>query len=138
MSFNKRMKQRLHIAIAYCILGLILTVVGIADNFKNYFIFSFGFALLIMGVLRIAQYRKITKSEKTMHQREVTESDERNRMLSERAKSWTFSFSIMAAGILVIVLSLLGYHDQAQSFAWYVCLMVAFYWVFRLIASKKY
>ena len=138
MDFKKKMKQRFHIAIAYCILGLILVVAGIADNFKNYFIFSFGFALLIMGVLRILQYRKITKSEKTMHQREVAESDERNRMLSERAKSWTFSFSIMAAGILVIILSILGYHDQAQPFAWYVCLMVAFYWVFRLIASKKY
>ena len=138
MNFNKRMKQRLYVAIAYCFLGLILIVAAIADNFENHFIFSFGLALLVLGVLRIAQYRKITKSEKAMHQREVAESDERNRMLSERAKSWTFSFSIMAAGILVIVLSILGYHDQAQPFAWYACLMVVFYWIFWLIANKKY
>lgn len=73
-----------------------------------------------------------------MQRREVIETDERNIMLSERARSWTFSFITTAAGILVIILSVLGYHDQAQPFAWFVCLMVAIYWVFYLIASKKY
>jgi len=138
MDFNKKMKQRLYIAVSYCVLGLILIIADVVNSFENYFIFSFGFALLIMGVLRIVQYRKITKNEETMHKREVTESDERNRMLSERAKSWTFSFSIILSGVVVIILSLLGYHDQAQPLSWYVCAMVALYWVFYLIASRKY
>ena len=73
-----------------------------------------------------------------MHKREIAETDERMKMLSERAKSWTFSFSIMIAGIIVIILSFLGRHELAQPFAWFVCLMVALYWIFRLIANKKY
>ena len=138
MDFKKKMKQRLYIAVSYCVLGLILIIADIVNSFENYFIFSFGFALLIMGVLRIVQNRKITNNEKTMHKREIAETDERNIMLSERAKSWTFSFSIMIAGIIVIILSFLGRHELAQPFAWFICLMVALYWIFRLIANKKY
>ena len=138
MEFKKKMKQRLYIAVSYCVLGLILIIADVVNSFDNYFIFSFGFALLIMGVLRIVQNRKITNNEKTMHKREIAETDERNIMLSERAKSWTFSFSIMIAGIIVIILSFLGRHELAQPFAWFLCLMVALYWIFRLIANKKY
>lgn len=138
MDFKKKMKQRLYIAVSYCVLGLILIIADVVNSFDNYFIFSFGFALLIMGVLRIVQNRKITNNEKTMHKREIAETDERNIMLSERAKSWTFSFSIMIAGIIVIILSFLGRHELAQPFAWFLCLMVALYWIFRLIANKKY
>lgn len=138
MDFKKKMKQRLYIAVSYCVLGLILIIADVVNSFENYFIFSFGFALLIMGVLRIVQNRKITNNEETMHKREIAETDERNIMLSERAKSWTFSFSIMIAGIIVIILSFLGRHELAQPIAWFVCLMVALYWIFRLIANKKY
>lgn len=138
MDFKKKMKHRLYIGIAYCILGIVMIIAEILKSFNNHFISSFGFTLVVLGILRIVQNRKITKNEKTMHQRELAESDERNRMISERAKSWTFSFTIMISGILVIILSILGYHDQAQPFAWLVCLMVTIYWVFWLIASKRY
>lgn len=138
MDFKKKMKHRLYIGIAYCILGIVLIIAEILKSFNNHFISSFGFTLVALGILRIVQNRKITKNEKTMHQRELAESDERNRMISERAKSWTFSFTIMISGILVIILSILGYHDQAQPFAWLVTLMVAIYWIFWLIISRKY
>ena len=138
MDFKKKMKQRLYIAAAYCALGIILIVADALNHFDNYFIASFGFALIVLGILRIVQNLKIRRSEKSMHQREVAETDERNKMLSERAKSWTFSFSMTAAGILVIILSMLGHHDQALPFAWFVCGMVTLYWVFRLIAGRKY
>lgn len=138
MDFEKKMKQRLYIAVGYCVLGTALTITAVVTNFENNFIISYGLALVVLGILRIVQNRKITKTQQSMHRREVAESDERNRMLAERAKSWAFSFSILIAGILVIILSILGYHDQAQPFAWFVCLMVVLYWVFWLIARKKY
>lgn len=138
MDFQKKMKQRQYLAVGYCVLGMILVIAYVIRDFENHFIFSFGTAMLVMGTFRIVENREITRNDKTMQQREVAESDERNRMISERAKSWTFSFTIMISGILVIILSILGYHDQAQPFAWLVCLMVAIYWVFWLIAKQKY
>lgn len=138
MDFKTKMKQRLYVAVSYFILGLILTVTAALSESDNYFIPSFGIALLIMGIARVISYRRTTKDEKVMRQRELTETDERNIMIAERARSWAFSFSVMIAGIAVIVLSLLGYHDLVQPLAWFVCLMTVLYWICWNIIRKKY
>lgn len=138
MAFKTKLKQRLYIAISYIVLGTILTAAYLFFGWENDYFFSFGLILLLMGVLRLFRYRKITADDNSIRKQEVTESDERNRMLSERARSWAFSVSILFSGILVIVLNLLGYREQALPFAWYVCGMITIYWVIRLIISKKY
>ena len=138
MSFEKKITTRLYVSIGFCVFGLALIVAAIITSFENHFILTYGLTMLCIGIFRILQNRKIAKSEKSMRRQEISESDERSRMISERAKSWTFSFSIILAGLIVIVLSLLGYHDQALPFSWFVCLMVAIYWIFWLIARKRY
>ena len=138
MDFEKKMKIRQYVAIFYCVLGAVLILGNLLMDYENHFILPFGIALLIIGVLRMMQNRKITKNEQTMHQREVMESDERKILISERARSWTFIFSVVAAGFIVLVLSVLGYHEQAQPFSWFVCAMIGLYWVFYLILKRKY
>ena len=138
MDFKKKMKQRLTIAVVYIAAGILLAAFALITETENYFPSAFGFALIILGILRLIQYRKITDSDQTMRQRERTESDERIRMIAEKARSWAFSFSILIAGMIVIVLSLLGQHDTAQPLAWYSCVMITLYWVFYLIAKRKY
>lgn len=138
MEFQKKLKTRLYVAVSYIVLGLLLILADVVKNSGNYYFFSFGLTLMIMGVLRIFQYRKITRDDKTVRKQELKETDERTRMISERAKSWAFSFSLLVCGIVVIVLSLMGYHDQAQPFTWYICGMVVLYWIFWFILGKKY
>ena len=138
MDFKKKMKTRLYVSITYCILGIALVSASTMNQFQNHFTVSYGLALIVIGILRIAQNRKITKDDKTMRHQELTEADERNRMLSERAKSWTFSFTIIVSGLIVTILSFLGYHDEAMPFSWFVCFMITAYWIFRLIAGRKY
>ena len=138
MDFKKKLKQRLYLAVAYLVLGLILLVTGITTGTDNYFFTAFGFAMLLMGILRLVQYRKITRDERTVRKQELTETDERNRMIAERARSWAFSFSILIAGVAVIVLSVMGYHEEALPFAWFVCGMTILYWISWAIIQKKY
>ena len=138
MEFKKKLKQRLYIAVSYIIIGLVLIVADALNHFDNYFFFSFGFALLIMGIVRIFRYRKITADDQSIRKQELAETDERNRMMAERAKSWAFSYSVLIAGIAVIVLSFLGKHDAAQPFAWYVCGQIGLFWICWLIIRKKY
>ena len=138
MDFKKKMKQRLYLAVSYCLLGLALIISEMIVHFDNYFISSFGFALLALGIVRIVQYCRITADKETMRQREVEESDERTLMMAERARSWAFSFTIMFACIVVIILSVLGYHDYVQPIAWFVTCMVALYWVCWIVIRKKY
>ena len=138
MEFKKKLQTRLYIALSYIVLGIVLIAADALSHFENDFFLSFGIALLVMGIIRLIRHRKITKDEASMRKQEVAETDERFLMINERAKSWAFSFSLLAGGLVVIVLSLLGYHDQAQPFAWYVCGQVTLYWVCWLIIRKKY
>ena len=94
MDFHKRMKQRLYIGIAYIVIGILLTLLALFRP-ENYFYSSFGLALAIMGVIRIIRYRKITANEQNMRKQELEETDERTRMIAERARSWAFSLSIL-------------------------------------------
>lgn len=138
MDFKKKLKQRFYIALFYITLGLILVIAAYLGEFENYFVSSFGIALLVMGVIRTIRHCNITRDAQSIRQQELAETDERNLMISERAKSWAFSFSILLAGLSVIVLSLLGYHDLAQPFAWFVCLMTLLYWICYHIVKRKY
>ncbi len=138
MDFKKKLKKRLYYNIGWMVLGVTMVIVWFVTGTENTFLFSFGIAMFTIGVIRIIQYKITTKDEKSLRQQELEETDERNRMIAERAKSWTFSFSLMAAGVVVIVLSLLGKHDVAQPFAWYVCVMVFLYWLFYYFLKRKY
>lgn len=137
MDFKKRIKMRHYVNIFYIILGPVLILIAYLSKSDNTFLYAYGMAMLIMGVIRMISHRKITKNEATMRQREISETYERNRMITERARSWAFSYSIMLAGITVIVLSLLGLHDLAYPFALFVGLMTALYWICWLIVRKK-
>ena len=138
MEFKKKLKQRFYIAVSYIVIGLVLIAADAMNHFENQFFFSFGITLIVMGILRLVRHRKITKDDASIHRQEVAETDERALMMNEKARSWAFSYSIMIAGIAVIVLSLLGCHDQAQPFAWYVCGQIVLYWICWCIIRKKY
>ena len=138
MEFRKKMQQRRTVALSYLLLGAVLLVAAFAGKSDNYFFSSYGIALILMGILRLVRYKKIIRNDKTMRKQELAESDERYRMIAGKARSWAFSLSILAAGVLVIVLNLLGYHEEALPFAWFVCGMVAIYWVCWCIINRKY
>ena len=138
MEFKKKLKTRLYIALSYIVLGIVLIAADALNHFENDFFLSFGIALLVMGIIRLIRHRKVTKDESTIRRQEVAETDERTLMMSEKARSWAFTYSILIAGIAVIVLSLLGKHDTAQPFAWFVCGQVALYWICWMILRKKY
>ena len=138
MEFKKKLKTRLYIALSYIVLGIVLIAADALNHFENDFFLSFGITLLVMGIIRLIRHRKVTKDESTIRRQEVAETDERTLMMSEKARSWAFTYSILIAGIAVIVLSLLGKHDTAQPFAWFVCGQVALYWICWMILLKKY
>lgn len=138
MDFKKKLKQRLYVNLGWAIFGLFLIVYWCIRQPENTYPLSLGIAFVIMGILRTHQYRKDTKDEKTIRQKELVETDERNRMMLERAKSWAFSFSTFIAGDMVIILSLMGKHEVAQIFAWFLCGMIVLYWLCWHIIRKKY
>ena len=138
MEFQKKLKNRLYIAISYMILGTFLIVYDLIAHPENEFGLVFGMAMLLMGILRIFQHRRITSSDQSIKERQMKETDERNKMISERARSWAFSLYFLLSGVAVIILSFLGHHEVATPISYSVFLLVALYWISYLILRKKY
>lgn len=137
MEFKKKLKSRLYIAIIYELLGLIMIIGTFITKIDNDFISSFGFALVIMGIVRIRNYFIITKNEENIIKQQIAETDERNISIINKAKSTTFSIYIFLSCIVIITLSFLNMHEIAQWIALSVCLFIVMYWVCYFIYQKR-
>lgn len=138
MEFKKKLKQRLIVNLAWAVFGAGMTLYWFLSGTDNTYSLSLGIAFITMGIIRTVQYNHIVHDEKATKEKEIAETDERNKMMSERAKSWTFSLSLFVAGDICIILSLLGKHEAALPFAWYLCGMTVVYWICWNILRKKY
>lgn len=138
MDFRAKMKTRQQLAVSYIVLGVLMVAGAALLKTGNSFISSFGLVLAVMGLARLRQYRRIMKSDETLREQEIRETDERNVMLVNKARSLTFTLYVLFSGVAVIILSLLGRREFAQLISYSVCLLVVIYWVSYLILKKKY
>ncbi|MBO5040637.1 MAG: hypothetical protein J6D09_06025 [Clostridia bacterium] len=137
MEFKKKLKIRLWVAISYIVLGIAMATVAIVSKTENQFISSFGLALAVMGIARIRNYFLITKNEDTLRKREITETDERNVSIVNKARSAAFTVYILLAGVFVIVMGLLDKIEISVWVSYSVALLVFVYWICYIIYQKK-
>ena len=137
MNYREKIKSRLYIGIIYIALGVMMITGAMAVNTDNDFISAFGFAIVIMGIIRIRNYFIITKDEKTLKKQQIAETDERNIAILHKAKSTAYSVYLLLSGTAVIILSLFGFHDIARGIAYSVLLLVIIYWICYWIYQKK-
>lgn len=137
MDFRKKMKIRLFLAIGYIVLGLAMIVAFNLFKTDNSFLSSFGFALIIIGIARIRNYLLITKNEETLKKQQIKESDERNIVIANKAKSVAFIIYVLLACIAVIVLSILEMTQLSMIVSATVCVLIFIYWISYWIISKN-
>ncbi|MBE5821287.1 MAG: hypothetical protein E7311_01700 [Clostridiales bacterium] len=137
MNFKKKLKSRLNIGVIYIIIGLLLISSTFIINTENYFISSFGFTLVVLGIVRIRNYYLITRNEENIRKQEIAETDERNISIINKSKSTTLSIYILLLCITVIILSFFNLHDIASYLAYSVLLFVVIYWICYFIYQKK-
>ena len=137
MEFKKKLKIRLWVAISYIALGIAMATVAIVSKTENQFISSFGLALTVMGIARVRNYFLITKNEDTLRKREITETDERNVSIVNKARSAAFTVYILLAGVFVIVMGLLDKIEISVWVSYSVALLVFVYWICYIIYQKK-
>lgn len=138
MEYRKKLQKRFYLAVAYLLLGAALNLTAFLTKSDNYFLSGFGSCLIVIGLVRMIRHKRLVSSDQAVKKQEIAETDERNLMLAEKARSWAFAAYIILAGIAVIVLSLLSVHTVAQLLSYSVCLLVSLYWIFFYILRKKY
>lgn len=137
MDYKKKLKQRLYVAIIYIVFGIAFIAGSLITKTDNDFISAFGFAMIIMGIVRIRNYRIITKNEDTIRKQQIIETDERNISIIRKAKSVAFSVYVFVSGTAVIVLSFLSMHEAAKWISCSACLLVLIYWICYWVYQKK-
>lgn len=137
MDFEKKLKSRLNTGIGYIITGIILIVLFITKVIENEYLETIGIVLAVMGILRIIQYKKITKDEESIRRKKIEETDERNISIMHKAKSTAFSIYALIVCLSVIVFEVMEKPEYAKVSAINVYALLAIYWVSYFIYSKK-
>lgn len=137
MEYKKKLSIRLTVAIIYAVAGLAMMVVFNLIGTPNEYLSTLGFALLLIGVVKIRRHFLITKSEDTIRRQEIAETDERNVSIANKAKSAAFILYVIAAGIAVVVLQFLQISEIANVLAMSISALVVFYWISYFIISRR-
>ena len=137
MDFKKKLKVRRITAIIFMVLGVLLIAVAAITKTDNTFIPSYGLGIAVIGVARLRQLSRITKNEESEKKREIAETDERNILIAQKAKSMAFFLYIILTGIAVIVLSFLKMQETAALVSYPAMLLIVLYWISYLIYQKK-
>ena len=136
MEFKNKLKTRLYLAIAYIVIGLAMIVVfNIMEN-SNEFLSTLGLVLVVTGIVRWRNYRRITKTEETMKAQEIRETDERNVAIVQKARNIAFVIFVMVLAIAIIVLQFLNLALYVQVLFAVMCGLLAIYWISYLIIRK--
>lgn len=137
MEFKKKLKSRLYVGIIYMAIGVIMIAGTNAAKTENVFTSHFGLVIAVMGLVRIRNYRIITRNEETIKKQEIAETDERNLLIVQKARSTAFFIYILLACTVVIILSLFDMSDMGQWIAYSLFALLIIYWICYWVYRKK-
>ena len=137
MEFKDKLKTRLYLALAYIVSGLVMIVVFNVMENGNEFLSTFGLVLVVMGIARWRNYRRITKTEETIKQQEILETDERNVAIVQRAKNTAFNLFVIILAVAIIVFQFLNLVQYVQILFGAMCLLLVIYWIGYWVIRKR-
>lgn len=138
MDFERKIKIRKNVAIAYIAIGLVLIGINVFVQNVNDFISSFGLMIFVIGIARIVQIKRITKNEESINKRRIAETDERNVMLWTKARGLAAVVFTMVAACAIVILELINMHEYATIVSCCVFAYVIIYWICYFIVYKRY
>ncbi|MBR5552614.1 MAG: hypothetical protein IKV98_02065 [Clostridia bacterium] len=137
MDFRKKLKTRLYISIVLTILGTVLVAMAIFSKLENNALSPFGVGMMAYGIANIKKYFYITSSEEKLKKQQIMETDERNISIANKAKSITFTISVLLAYLAVIVLSFFNMHTAAEWITYSILALIVIYLITYAVIRKK-
>lgn len=138
MKYKNKIKVRVFMSGVYVLIGVALIVSGCVMKQNTELISSFGTVFAVVGLIQMLRNIRLLRNPAAMEKREISESDERNVMIYEKARSLTFAIFSVLAGIAVVVLYIIGQALAGQIVAYTLCGLLIVYWMCYIIISKKY
>ena len=129
--------RRIIVSGIYIILGMVLFALGlmeIVDAFWN----GMGAALIVVGVIRLAQFFRFRKDEAYREKVETETTDERNRFIRNKAWAWSGYLFVIIAAVSTIVFRVMGQELISRVAGFAICVLLILYWGSYLVLQKKY
>ncbi len=137
MKFKNKIKFRICLNAAYILIGaaiMIVSRIGIMNDSMS----AFGLVFAVCGLTQLIRNVRIISSPHAMSEREVREKDERNIMLVEKARSYTFGIFTLCAGIAIIILYAMEQMFAGQIIAYALCANLFIYIICYAILKRQY
>ncbi len=128
---------RYWLLIGYVIIGIILISLGFAgkvDSFWN----GVGTGLFVIGVLRLLRGHRLSQDAAYREEQELTEKDERNHFLRNKAWACTGYILILIMAVSCIILKIMGQDLLSYAASAVVCLILVLFMISYYILQKKY
>ena len=117
--------------------GAVLAVLGFMNKVDSYWT-GLGGGLIGVGIIQIIRWHRYHSDEEYRENFDINNNDERNIYLNERAASWTFRISVIAATASAIIAKLMGYGDISFVLSMVVCALLMIYLGVYIYFSKKF
>jgi len=129
--------RRLIACVVEMVLGLVLTVLGIAGAVDEYWS-GMGAALLVVGALILIRQIRYRTDRSYRENVDVETGDERNRYLATKAWSWAGYLFVIIAAFASIGFRVAGLALYSQFCSYSVCLIILLYWGSWMVLRRKY
>ena len=131
------MKRDKYLSIIWIALGAALIACGALNVLDEYWS-GMGGAFIVVGVVRILRYVRISRNEAYREKLETENRDERNRFLGGKAWAWAGYLYVIIAAVASIVFRIAGKNDFSVLVSGSVCLILVLYWASYYILRRKY
>ena len=138
MKFKSKTMTRIVIMLLYIVIGGVMWAVGTFGKNPNDSISAIGMAMAVCGAILAVRNIIVIRDPEKLKKRETAETDERNVMLMEKARSLSFAVYITLAAVAVIVLFALNFTTAGQIVAYTVCGLVVIYLISYLIMKMRH
>ncbi|SET35725.1 hypothetical protein SAMN04487771_101434 [[Clostridium] aminophilum] len=130
--------RRMAWSIICILLGLFLLILTDRSLIPDNGMSGFGYGLIAVGAVRLFQVFRYRKDEAFQKKVDIAASDERYSFLSMKAWSWTGYIGLIGAGILTIVMRIMGSTEISRILSYCVCAELLIYAGTFFVLSKKY
>ncbi|MER1986222.1 MAG: hypothetical protein ABS948_10060 [Solibacillus sp.] len=132
------MKSKLVWHVALLLIGAALYVSAEYLNSIDSFWGGMGIGFIVISAIRLGQIGRYKRDPEYAKQVRIKNNDERNQYIATKARAHTFYYSIILAGIGVMVLYMLNMPDIAQVVSMVLCGQLIIYWLVYFFLNSKY
>lgn len=126
----------------YLIKYIILLIAGVSlivyyQIYKNEFWVGMGIGFIMISAMRLVQLYRYKTDKNYAKNLSIKYGDERNKYVAEKARSITFTYSVLASAVAIIILRIAGFLEISTVLGLVICVQLIMYLITYHILCKK-